>query len=99
MKHKEIELHCFICTNKREGRKASCSTKGATELRTELKNYFKNKYPNKVKITASGCLGYCQKGVAGVIYPDKKWYFDLDKNSFLDIKNQVESLLELNDES
>ncbi|MCB0393675.1 MAG: (2Fe-2S) ferredoxin domain-containing protein [Bdellovibrionales bacterium] len=74
----EFKIHAFICTNKKEG-KACCADKGGRELKDRLKEHFRNRpeFRGKLRVNASGCLGFCEKGINAVIYPKGEWHFHL----------------------
>lgn len=66
----------FICTNSPE-KQGKCGIKNSEEMRRRLKEICKNEFGKDVRVNSSGCLGYCEKGIAAVIYPAGKWHFDL----------------------
>ena len=69
-------MHVFVCTNERDSDnpKGSCKEKGSLELMTMLKKSSKEAKMIDVRINKSGCLGRCESGPAGVIYPEGTWY-------------------------
>ncbi len=76
----KCEVHAFVCTKTKDG-KESCGAKGSAELRERLKAWVKNEGLGKrVKVTASLCLGHCEKGISVCIYPAGQWYFNVDQN-------------------
>ncbi len=68
------KLHLFICTNSpdKEGR---CGHKGSENLKKEVKMAC-SQFGKEVRINSSGCLGQCEKGIAAVLYPQGKWFFN-----------------------
>jgi (2Fe-2S) ferredoxin len=46
-------------------------------MRRRLKDTCFKKYGKDVRINASGCLGYCERGIAAVVYPSGQWLLDL----------------------
>ncbi len=44
-----------------------------------VKEQCKEKFGKDVRVNSSGCLGYCERGIAAVIYPAGEWIFDLTK--------------------
>jgi len=75
MNNPKYKCHLFICTNTKE-KGASCGPKLSATLRTELKKRMEEKYPDQkpfFRINASGCLGFCEKGINCVSYPSGKW--------------------------
>jgi (2Fe-2S) ferredoxin len=83
----EFKAHLFICTHKRDG-KDSCGPQGGEELVDELKKWAKHEGLKKdVKVSRSGCLGHCEKGVVAVCYPSGAWYTKLkhkDKDQLIE---------------
>ncbi len=72
--------HVFICTNGGDNPK-KCASKGSEEMRKKIKETCQTLYGKSVRINSSGCLGYCEKGIACVIYSEEKkseWLFDLN---------------------
>ena len=74
------QCHVFICTNQPDNPN-KCGSKGSEEMRRELKEKCAKAYGKSVRINASGCLGYCEHGIAAVIYPQKEWHLNLAKNA------------------
>ncbi len=84
-----FKRHLFICTFQREGA-AACSPKGANQLVDDLKKWVKEeKLTSEIKISRSGCLGLCEKGIAAVCYPEGKWLSSIQKDDLLSIKNSL----------
>lgn len=73
------DCHLFICTNKKANG-LCCAQKPMEDLRVKLKQKLALKFGKRVRVNASGCLGHCEKGGVAVLYPEAKWYFDLDEN-------------------
>ncbi len=74
------DTHVFICTNSPDNPN-KCGSKGSEGLRRELKEKCQGAFGKSVRINASGCLGYCEQGIAGVIYRNEKpaeWLLQLD---------------------
>ncbi len=89
----KFNCHLFICTNgiDREGK---CGHKGSEELRQKIKNEFAvESKDKKVRVNASGCLGFCEQGIAAVIYPQGEWFLEL-KNSDDDKNKLVQKIKE-----
>ena len=66
--------HVFVCTNTREGKKASCGAHHADHLRGYLKDRVKEAGLKGMRINAAGCLNRCELGPVMVIYPEGTWY-------------------------
>ena len=74
------KCHVFVCTNQ-PNNPNKCGSKGAEKLRKRLKEQCSSEFGKSVRVNASGCLGYCEHGIAAVIYPEGEWLVDLDKNA------------------
>ncbi|MFN7729164.1 MAG: (2Fe-2S) ferredoxin domain-containing protein [Bdellovibrio sp.] len=70
------KTHLFVCTNAPDNPK-KCGSKGSEDMRRRLKDTCFKKYGKDVRINASGCLGYCERGIAAVVYPSGQWLLDL----------------------
>lgn len=93
MKEKSLyQCHVFICTNERKlgAARECCAHKGAEELRQSLKQWASAKYGKKVRINSSGCLDFCEKGIAAVVYPQSEWHFLLNIENLETLKKSIE---------
>lgn len=73
----QVKAHLFICCRHRE-EKGCCSVKGAEEMVKELKAWIKNEnLKAHIKVSKSSCLGYCETGITGCIYPQNQWLHHL----------------------
>ena len=71
--------HVFICVNKREdSNKKSCGEDGVLLRENLKKSILKLKLNKDIRINKSGCLGKCGVGPCLVIYPESKWYYNLN---------------------
>ncbi|MGZ3712571.1 MAG: (2Fe-2S) ferredoxin domain-containing protein [Bdellovibrionota bacterium] len=81
----KFTAHLFICTNDRgpDGKRESCGPKGSEELKKKVKAACKAKgFPSgAVRINGSGCLDQCERGITAVLYPEGKWFLDLEAHS------------------
>lgn len=84
----EIEIHLFVCTNKKEGKKNCFDSKGE-EFRSYLKDRLKP-LGKKVRVNKAGCLGACSKGAVAVVYPEGKWFYQMNEQSAEEIANYIE---------
>lgn len=75
-----MKAHLFICTNKPD-KDGKCGSKGSEELRAELKQRCKEAFGKNLdlRVNSSGCLGQCERGITAVLYPQGKWFFELNK--------------------
>lgn len=72
----QTKAHLFICTSCTYQRPdgTESSTEEAVALRKNLKNRARECFSKKeVRVTASGCLGECDFGIASVMYPSGEW--------------------------
>jgi len=72
----------FVCVNEREADnpKGCCHAKGAAEVLDRLRELtHTHGLKGKVRVTSSGCLNLCKKGVAVVVFSavapaGESWY-------------------------
>jgi predicted metal-binding protein len=83
-----LKKHLFICTYNRESGE-SCGQKGSNEMVDELKKYNKSLNRKDLKVTRSGCLGLCEKGVVAVCYPEGKWFEGLSIKDTQTLKEEL----------
>ena len=87
------DRHVFICGHERpEGAaRPSCRNRGSLELLSSIKAAAREEGLPNVRIQKSGCLDFCENGIACVVYPEGTWYrlnTEIDIKSFiLHIKN------------
>jgi (2Fe-2S) ferredoxin len=87
------QAHLFICTKNKDD-KECCGEKGSQVLHTNIKQQAKKRWGNKVRINASGCLGYCSQGIAAVLYPQGKWLVGLTSEDDKKINSLLEQSLD-----
>ena len=93
---KEIVAQFFMCTHERQAGE-SCAAAGSLDVFKKLKNRSKTdpKWQGRVSVTKSGCLGFCHEGIAGVLYPQRKWLTGIrpgdEDNVFTWIEEQLKS--------
>lgn len=73
------KTHLFVCTNSPDNPK-KCGSRGSEEMRRRVKEACSQKYGRDVRVNASGCLGFCERGIAAVAYPAGEWLLDLTSN-------------------
>ena len=68
--------HVFICGHERpEGAtRPSCKNRGSMELLTRIKAAAREEGLRDIRIQKSGCLDFCENGIACVVYPEGTWY-------------------------
>ena len=89
------KAHLFLCINETEN-KPCCAKKGMVDLHKELKMHFKqHDQAVDIRINKSGCLDFCGKGGAAVIYPSGRWFFNLEAQDFSKLSQAVEDELRI----
>jgi predicted metal-binding protein len=84
------DLHVLVCTNEKEGGRASCGPKGGQAIVDHLKVWLKEgKIPGKVRVNRSGCLGKCESGVACVAYPAGEWVLEASPSDLFEIERWI----------
>ena len=85
------QRHVFICGHERpEGAvRPSCKKKGSLELLSVIKTAAREEGLSDIRIQKSGCLDFCENGIACVVYPEGTWY---RLNKEIDIKSLVQHL-------
>ena len=64
----------FVCVNERDPG-ACCARRGSLDLRERLKAYVKDSgLKGRVRVSRSGCQGYCQQGPNVMVFPDGVWH-------------------------
>lgn len=78
MADRNLKAHLFVCTNEKKGE--SCGAKGGAKLRARVKDLSKEHpdWKGQVRINSSGCLGRCEEGIVAVLYPQGRWFSELD---------------------
>jgi (2Fe-2S) ferredoxin len=92
------QCHVFVCTNQPDN-PSKCGSKGSESLRKELKEKCAQAFGKAVRVNASGCLGYCEHGIAAVLYPQGQWLLDLNKDSGNKIFQEVSETIRIIDGS
>jgi predicted metal-binding protein len=87
----KLKKHLFICIHERVEGEESCGAKGSAELVSGLKTWVKSEKVEGAKVTRSGCLGLCSKGIAAVCYPEGRWYEGLKKEDLETLKSDLKS--------
>lgn len=85
------QRHVFICGHERpEGAaRPSCKKRGSLELLSAIKTAARGEGLSDIRIQKSGCLDFCENGIACVVYPEGTWY---RLNNEIDIKSLVQHL-------
>lgn len=94
MREKNLyECHVFICTQKKEEGRDCCFDKGSAGLRLKLKDWATQKYGKRVRVNASGCLGFCSQGIATVAYPEGQWLLQIKETDLEKIQECIDEAM------
>ena len=85
------ERHVFICGHERpEGAsRPSCNQRGSLELLSVVKAEGRKQGLENIRIQKSGCLDFCENGIACVVYHEGIWY---RLSPDIDVKSLIENL-------
>lgn len=92
----KLKAHLIICTSCTYQLldQSTSSESEAFNLRKNLKNRCREKYSKElVKVSASTCLGKCEEGIAGVLYPEGKWFTNIRPTDEDQLFQEVERLI------
>ena len=82
------DRHMFICGHERPTGSArpSCKNRGSLELLPRIKQAIRDEGLPSIRVQKSGCLDFCENGIACVVYPEGIWYTlsnDMDITSII----------------
>ncbi|MCH1443516.1 MAG: (2Fe-2S) ferredoxin domain-containing protein [Candidatus Poseidoniaceae archaeon] len=82
------DRHMFICGHERPTGSArpSCKNRGSLELLPRIKQAIRDEGLPSIRVQKSGCLDFCENGIACVVYPEGTWYTlskDMDITSII----------------
>jgi (2Fe-2S) ferredoxin len=70
-----FEKHVFICANDKDSPKKCCGSQHGMQLVEAFKlAYAEAGSPAKIRVQRAGCLDFCGKGPAMVVYPEGVFY-------------------------
>jgi (2Fe-2S) ferredoxin len=70
-----FEKLILVCLNERTDGRACCLHRGSAEIHARLKQWVKDHgLSRRVRVSKSGCLDQCARGVTVVVLPDFCWY-------------------------
>jgi predicted metal-binding protein len=82
------KAHLFVCTNSPD-RPEKCGSKNSEEIRKHLKEACRTEFGKSVRVSSSGCMGHCERGIVAVVYPQNEWLFDLTQNDSAKVLDKV----------
>ena len=82
------DRHMFICGHERPTGSArpSCKNRGSLELLPRIKQAIRDEGLPSIRVQKSGCLDFCENGIACFVYPEGTWYTlsnDMDITSII----------------
>jgi (2Fe-2S) ferredoxin len=85
------ERHMFICGHERspEAARPSCKNRGSLDLLPRIKQAIREEGLSSIRVQKSGCLDFCENGIACVVYPEGTWY---QLSSEMDIASIIKHL-------
>lgn len=86
------KAHLFVCTNAPD-RPGKCGSKGAEEIRKNMKEACRTEFGKSVRVSSSGCMGYCERGIVAVVYPQNEWMFDLTQSDSAKVLETVRAVV------
>ena len=83
----------FICGHERPNGAArqSCKNRGSLDLLPRIKQAIREEGLSSIRVQKSGCLDFCENGIACVVYPEGTWY---QLSSEMDIASIIKDLKE-----
>ena len=70
-----FEKLILVCLNERTDGRACCLYRGSPEVHARLKEWVKTHgLSRRVRVSKSGCLDQCERGITVVVLPDFCWY-------------------------
>jgi (2Fe-2S) ferredoxin len=86
--------HVFVCTTDRQGKKRSCADFDSKLIRKMLKEEIGERgWKGRVRVSQSGCLGFCAEGPNVMIYPQNVWFSEVSADDVRLIISSVEKIL------
>jgi (2Fe-2S) ferredoxin len=84
----KYKTHVFVCTNSPD-KLGKCGSKGSESLRKGLKDQCRDEFGKSVRVNSAGCLGFCEHGIAAVIYPAGEWLLDLKDTDAAEVMEKI----------
>lgn len=80
----------YVCLNERETG-ACCAARGSAAIHGALKEAVKARGLNRqVRVSRSGCMDRCGRGVNVLVFPDSIWYSEVSEG---DVDTILEAVL------
>lgn len=85
------EMHFFICNSYRVAGEAKgvCNAKGAGDLLAYLETELLDRGMD-AQVSGCGCLKVCEKGPVMVLYPQGKWFSEVNEERLDEILDALE---------
>ena len=88
------ETHIFVCASTRLNGivKGACQNKSSHNLVAMFSEEVMDRdLEGEIMVTATGCVGICEKGPVVMIYPQQIWYGEVTEGDIEDILDAVEA--------
>jgi (2Fe-2S) ferredoxin len=78
---KQPNHHIFVCASFRVtgSPQGACNKKGSVQLLQYLEEGISDRGIENVAVSTTGCLKYCEQGPVMVVYPENKWYGEVNE--------------------
>lgn len=78
--------HIFVCASFRVSGepKGKCHRKGSISHLPYLESEIIDRELSGVIVSSTGCLNLCDKGPIVVVYPENKWYCNVESEEAID---------------
>ena len=87
--------HVFVCVNDRQGSRKSCADGASPALKDRLKEEVASRgLKGRVRVSHSGCLGLCAKGVNVLLHPQGIWFREVTVEDAGAIVERIEAVVD-----
>jgi (2Fe-2S) ferredoxin len=88
---KQPNHHIFVCASFRVtgSPQGACNKKGSVQLLQYLEEGISDRGIENVAISTTGCLKYCEQGPVMVVYPENKWYGEVNEEKIDEALDQM----------
>ena len=88
---KQPNHHIFVCASFRVtgSPQGACNKKGSVQLLQYLEEGISDRGIENVAISTTGCLKYCEQGPVMVVYPENKWYGEVNEEKIDEALDQL----------
>jgi (2Fe-2S) ferredoxin/SAM-dependent methyltransferase len=81
-----FRLHVVVCTQEKPDRTPCCAAVGGRHLFEKVQNAVAgSEMAADVLVTGSSCFGTCERGPNMIVYPEGRWYTEVEEDEALEI--------------